>query len=137
MIDRVIPDARLLLKVPWLGRSNGVCEVLGANLSCSMPFPLMDQLQNDKARFLEALQAISLKKASSVFSTWLSTTGKEDASVTYGALGSRAGMIAYELRTRLSAKPGDRILLCYSSTPEFVVAVLACFRAGTSMQAFL
>ena len=49
-------------------------------------------------------------------------------SLTYRALEERARCLAVELRRRL--RPGDRALLLYPSSLDFIIAFLACLSAG-------
>lgn len=49
--------------------------------------------------------------------------------VSYGELDHRASTFAAQLRAR-ACRPGDRVILGLSNTPNFFVALFACFRGG-------
>jgi len=52
-----------------------------------------------------------------------------DGAMSYGALDAEASRFAAGLR-RLGLEPGDRLAINMSNRREFVVAVIACFKAG-------
>lgn len=79
---------------------------------------------------MEGFRQVCERQGAKVFSTWLGDKGEEEASFTYQQVWERAGVMAHTLRTKLGARKGDRILLCYGFGLEFFVAILGCFRAG-------
>jgi acyl-CoA synthetase (AMP-forming)/AMP-acid ligase II len=77
---------------------------------------------------LHALERHAGDRPDALACAWLNDVGASVASLTYGQLWRRIGVLAGELRSRASA--GDRVVLLYGPGLEFVSAFLACLAAG-------
>ena len=62
--------------------------------------------------------------------TFYDETGKEERTLTRGALARSAGAIARSLREKHGLEPGDHVLLVYPPSLEFVEALVGCMAAG-------
>ena len=61
---------------------------------------------------------------------FLDAKGNEEASRTYWSVWTQSGGVAQAMRSRWGVRTGDRVLLVYPPGIDFVVAFLACLRAG-------
>lgn len=82
------------------------------------------------ATLLDHLTANAAQRADSLAFRFLPTgeVGGPEITVTHGRLHQRVGSLAAVLRRHCA--PGDRALLLYPGGADFVVAFLACLRAG-------
>ncbi|CAM9926370.1 unnamed protein product, partial [Heterosigma akashiwo] len=62
--------------------------------------------------------------------TFLDDTGSEVANLTYKDLTAQTYSLAGKLTTEHGLRRGDRVLLVYPPSLDFIVAFLACVRAG-------
>ena len=79
--------------------------------------------------FLDVLQYRALSQPRQIAFTFLEDGETESAQITYAELASRARCIAGCLQVH-GIQPGDRALLLYPSSLEFIVAFLGCLYAG-------
>ncbi len=56
--------------------------------------------------------------------------GRDEVKLTYRQFAEATGRLAAHLRSELGYRPGDRLLLVYSPSPDFVVAFVGCLAAG-------
>ena len=62
--------------------------------------------------------------------SFVDNKGEETAALTYASLTTRSGLLAQKLLSDIGVVAGDRVLLVYEPSLEFIVAFFACLRAG-------
>src|SRR5262245_32279029 len=62
--------------------------------------------------------------------TFVDDEGRDAETLTYADLDERSARLASHLVHEEGARPGDRVLLAHPPSLEFVVALLACFKAS-------
>jgi acyl-CoA synthetase (AMP-forming)/AMP-acid ligase II/7-keto-8-aminopelargonate synthetase-like enzyme/acyl carrier protein len=85
--------------------------------------------KTQKSTFLDVLQQRKLYQPLKVAFIFLNDGETESSRVTYSELVSRAERVAGYLQEK-KIKPGDRALLLYPSSIDFIVAFLGCLYAG-------
>lgn len=88
----------------------------------------IDNQHSARQEFLSHVQS-AFNNQEKVF-TFMSKGGKESNSLTWEQLNGRANAIANELLYTYGLKAGDRVLLVYPPSLDFIEALLACFYAG-------
>jgi acyl carrier protein len=78
----------------------------------------------------EVLSFLARVRQHDIAYTWLSETGDEVESLSYGALHERARAVGARLQS--GAKPGDRALLLYPPGLDLIVGFFACLLAGVN-----
>lgn len=90
---------------------------------------LLVDYKSQTSTFLDVLQHRALSQPQQVAFTFLEDGETESAQITYAELASRARCIAGCLQVH-GIQPGDRALLLYPSSLEFIAAFLGCLYAG-------
>lgn len=84
-----------------------------------------------ESALLQCLEAsASSAGGNDIHATLLDWTGKEELSLRYGDLWSKAGAVAHYLRFKCELKPGECVLLIVECCLEFRVNLIGCLRAG-------
>ncbi|MCC5633715.1 aminotransferase class I/II-fold pyridoxal phosphate-dependent enzyme [Nostoc sphaeroides CHAB 2801] len=90
---------------------------------------LLIDYKTQTSTFLDVLKYRVLSQPQQVAFTFLENGETESAQITYAELASRARSIAGCLQVH-GIQPGDRALLLYPSSLEFIAAFLGCLYAG-------
>jgi len=79
---------------------------------------------------LDALARWSREQGDKVAYTFVDDRGVPSAALTYGELDRRTDIVARHLRFAAKVEAGARVLLVYPPGLDFIVAFIACLRAG-------
>ena len=79
---------------------------------------------------LEALDKWMHCQPSKILFSYLNDVGEISKSLSYADLDHQSSNLAMILRSKYSCKDGDRILLVYPPSLDFIVAFFACLKAG-------
>ena len=79
---------------------------------------------------LEALEKWARCQPTKLYATWLEGDGKASSTYTYKELHQSVEILASHLSSRLEIKAGQTVLLVYPPCLDFIIAFLACLRAG-------
>jgi acyl-CoA synthetase (AMP-forming)/AMP-acid ligase II/7-keto-8-aminopelargonate synthetase-like enzyme/acyl carrier protein len=101
----------------------------GINRGFLMNTNLLVDYKSHTSTFLDVLQRQALSQPQQVAFIFLEDGETESAQITYAELVSRARCIASCLQVH-GIRPGDRALLLYPSSLEFIAAFLGCLYAG-------
>lgn len=82
------------------------------------------------ASVLARFEKLALKTPNEALITFVDDDGRDAETLTYAELDDRATRLASHLIHEEGARAGDRVLLAHPPSLEFVVALLACFKAS-------
>jgi acyl-CoA synthetase (AMP-forming)/AMP-acid ligase II/acyl carrier protein len=82
------------------------------------------------ASVLARFEALARKTPGEPLLTFVDDEGRDAETLTYANLDGRAERLASHLVHEEGSRPGDRVLLAHPPSLEFVVALLACFKAS-------
>ena len=79
---------------------------------------------------LEALDSWASKQPEKVGLSFLDDFGDVKTNLTYGEIVDQSEQVANHLLDVAGVKSGDRVMLVYPPSLDFIVAFLGCLRAG-------
>lgn len=103
------------------------------------PLPPLDQIPLEARKewmvtknedILELIDRAAERTPDKVAITWLGEKGKVEATYTFDQVARKSHGIAHKLLQKWGLRSGDHVILVYPPGPEFIIAFLACMRAG-------